>query len=191
MDPATLNLIATVLAIITAPLIALFVGYKLQQWQQARERKMFIFRTLIGERATFLSRWAIAAMNTIVLEFRDNREVLAAWAAFFDYVVDTNHDFTKREVQDQANTLRAAMLLEMARVLRLDRHIKLPELSRGYYPDWVSKPDTAQREILIRAFDSMVKTGGIPLSLVWPTIPPAGGAPPGPAPGPGDPFLTK
>lgn len=139
-------------------------------------RKMYIFRTLIGERATFLSRWALAAMNQIVLEFRNNREVLTAWGKFFDYVNDGSHDFSQCEVQEQANTLRAAMLLEMARVLKLDRHIKLPELSRGYYPEWVSRPDAAQREILIKAAETMQRTGGIPLSLVWPNIPQTGAA---------------
>jgi hypothetical protein len=177
-----LELIATVIAVLTAPVIALFVGYYLQQWQQARERKMFIFRTLIGERATFLSRWSLAAMNLIVLEFRNCREVVSSWEKFFDYVADEGHDFTKPEVQQQANTLRAAMLLEMTKVLKMDRHIKLPDLSRGYYPDFVSKPDLAQRELLIRCFDAMQKTGGIPLSLVYPPIP--GAELPGAAGGP-------
>lgn len=134
---------------------------------------MFIFRTLIGERATFLSRWALAAMNQIVLEFRNCPEVVSAWEKFFDYVADENHDFKKPEIQQQATTLRAAMLLEMAKVLKMDRHIKLTDLSRGYYPAWVSAPDAAQRELLIRTFQKMVETGGIPVSVVWPSMPPA------------------
>jgi len=173
----TAILVVDAIAIITAPLIALAAGYVLQQWHAARERKLWIFRTLIGERATFLSKTAIAAMNVIVLEFRKNPDVLSAWEKFFDYVNDKNNDFKQRDVQDRANTLRAAMLLEMAKVLKFDRHIKLPELSRGYYPDWVSKPDLAGREILLRTFDSMQATGGIPLALVFPSVPAASGQP--------------
>lgn len=173
-----MDLAANVLAIITAPIVALVVGYYLQQWHAARERRMYIFRTLIGERATFLSRIAIAAMNTIVLEFRNYPEVLRAWEKFFDYVNDTSHDFTKPDVQQTASTLRAAMLLEMAKALKMDRHIKLPELSRGYYPDFVSKPDLAMRDILLKIHDAMRETGGVPLALVWPQIPGGGAAPP-------------
>lgn len=76
--------IINVVAIITIPIAAVFVGQKLQDRNQKRKDKMAIFQCLMTHRAT---GWAhqdtVNALNTIDIIFVDDESVRKCWADLF------------------------------------------------------------------------------------------------------------
>lgn len=80
--------ILTILAIILAPFLAVFVQRKIDLWRGKRERKLDIFKTLMATRDTVLSPNHVRALNMIDLEFQEasERKVRSAWNEYHDHL---------------------------------------------------------------------------------------------------------
>jgi len=120
-------------AVLFGPLIAVQLTRYLDTKKEVRERKLWIFKTLMATRASALSPHHVEALNRIDLEFNSKyeREVIEAWKAYLDLLGDT------KIPQEQWSLRRVDLLVEllhkMARVLdyEFDRtHIK----NSSYYP---------------------------------------------------------
>lgn len=78
------------LAILVSPLIAVQVTEYLQKHKEARDRRLWIFKTLMATRASRLSLDHVQALNTIDIEFRGmgrrGRPVLDAWKAYLNHL---------------------------------------------------------------------------------------------------------
>ncbi len=122
-------------AVILGPIIAVQLTKYLDKKKDIRERKLWIFKTLMATRAFALSPHHVEALNRIDLEFDANnnkeREVIEAWKAYLDLLGDT------RIPQDLWNTRRIDLLIEllhkMAQVLDYDFD-KTTIKNSCYYP---------------------------------------------------------
>lgn len=122
-------------AVLLGPIVAVRLTRYLDNKREIRERKLWIFKTLMATRASTLSPHHVEALNRIDLEFdadnRKEKEVIEAWKAYLDLLSDTMIP------QEQWGTRRVDLLVEllhkMARVLDYEfdkTHIK----NSSYYP---------------------------------------------------------
>ena len=79
-------------AVFIGPIVAVRLTRYLDNKKEARERRLWIFKTLMATRATTLSPHHIEALNRIDLEFDGkslgDREVIDAWKAYLDLLGD-------------------------------------------------------------------------------------------------------
>lgn len=164
-----MEIVATVLAVLAAPLITFGIGVAFQRRSMQYERKYNIFRVLMAERATVISAAAVGALNLIDVEFKSDRAVRAAYAAYYELV--SSSVFRSMDAATQAaktKTLRSQLLLEMIKVLRVQDHFDLTDLERGYLPEAISQPRTAVNAIMETLKNSVATHGGIPVSIMLP-----------------------
>jgi hypothetical protein len=78
------------IAIMVSPLIAVQVSEFLNKRKESRGRRVGIFKTLMGTRASRLSADHVQALNTIDIEFhgkdKRSRQVLEAWKAYLNHL---------------------------------------------------------------------------------------------------------
>jgi hypothetical protein len=75
----------TIIAIISAPISALWIQSKLDERKETRKRRLDIFKTLMATRASVLSQDHIKALNMIDIEFygdKKYKKVREAWRAY-------------------------------------------------------------------------------------------------------------
>ena len=81
-----LNDLLMVLAVLLSPLIAVQVTRYLDNKKEARERQLWIFKTLMATRASSLSPHHVEALNRIDLEFKaqtkKDKDVIEAWKVY-------------------------------------------------------------------------------------------------------------
>ena len=122
-------------AVLLGPIIAVQLTRYLDNKKEIRERKLWIFKTLMATRASALSPHHVEALNRIDLEFdsknKKDRAVIEAWKAYLDLLGDT------KIPQEQWSVRRVDLLVEllhrMAQVLDYEfdkTHIK----NSSYYP---------------------------------------------------------
>ena len=122
-------------AVLLGPIVAVQVTRYLDNKKEVRERKLWIFKTLMATRASTLSPHHVEALNRIDLEFdsrnKKEKEVIDAWKAYLDLLGDTKIS------QEQWSVRRVDLLVEllhrMAQVLDYEfdkTHIK----NSSYYP---------------------------------------------------------
>lgn len=87
--------VATVLAALFSPLIALRVSESLHLRREARTRKIHVFRTLMSTRASALAVSHVEALNLIDIEFDSRRpaesRVTDAWHLYLSHLNDVNY----------------------------------------------------------------------------------------------------
>jgi hypothetical protein len=89
MDMGWLTLIATVLATVVSPLIAVQVSIALGRRKEQRDRQLQLFRTLMLTRDALLSPEHVRALNTIEIDFHGDKRaksVLDAWHAYYQHL---------------------------------------------------------------------------------------------------------
>jgi len=74
-------------AIVVGPVLALEMQRRLDARREARTRKLLVFKTLMGNRATPLSPLFVQALNLIDIEFdgKDEKPVRDAWKVLLDH----------------------------------------------------------------------------------------------------------
>lgn len=80
-----LNNWLTILAILAAPWVALWIQAKLDAKKEAKGRRLNIYKTLMATRATPLSQEHVRALNMIDLEFYGKKKyqsIRSAWQAY-------------------------------------------------------------------------------------------------------------
>jgi hypothetical protein len=118
----------TVVAIIIAPIIALKVQRSADEQREARTRKLWIFKTLMSNRATRWNPVCVQALNMIDIEFTDKseKEIRDAWRELLDHYNDWGRKTPQqRQVDDTkdietATNLLAELLVKMGKVLGYD-----------------------------------------------------------------------
>jgi hypothetical protein len=131
----------TILAILTAPIIALQIQKYIEDRKEIRERKMQIFRTLMATRATRLDVKHIEALNMIDIEFFKNKKITEAWKLLLDnfanYPQNSNEENYKSKLSsctEKSDVLFVDLLSEIAKSLdykfdkvHLKRNIYIPK----------------------------------------------------------------
>src|SRR5882672_5339364 len=71
-----------------SPFLAVFVQKKIEEWREAKNAKLWIFKTLMSTRTATLSVNHVQALNMIDLEFSDTKkhekEVKRIWKEYLD-----------------------------------------------------------------------------------------------------------
>jgi hypothetical protein len=136
---AVLNMATTFVAVLIAPIIALWVAVKVQGRLALRQEKMKLLGILLSSRHQPLSPDAIRSLNLIDAVFARDHAVREAWtrynAALSDQQNNNPAGFSKREEK------RHELILAMIGAVGLQRYISLADVLRTYLPMYISKLD--------------------------------------------------
>jgi hypothetical protein len=134
-DPlALLNIIATVAAVVAAPIIALWVNSRLQRRADSRAAKVRLFNTLIGLRHNLFKPETVEALNSIDAVFVDEPSVREAWSQLIAFMNDPNVNNPAGWAVRDAK--RRDLLLAMVRALGWTQKITTADLMRVYAPQF-------------------------------------------------------
>ena len=128
--------VVQVIAVLTAPLIALWVNQKLRDGKERKERKEFVFRTLMSTRATGLAQNHVQALNMIDVEFygdnRKDKDVIEAWKTYHNFL---STPMSNQELWGQKREeLLLDLLYKMATNLGYDDLSKTTIKGTSYFP---------------------------------------------------------
>src|SRR5262245_18700155 len=86
----TLVGIVMVLAVLAGPILALYIQNRLNIRRETRDRKLWVFKTLMAARELRLSPEHVTALNMLDVEFygddKENREVIRCWNMYRDHL---------------------------------------------------------------------------------------------------------
>ena len=139
MDKAAIVLgVITIIAIVVGPIAALWIQRILDESRDVRNRKMWIFKTLMSNRAVRLSAPYVQALNLIDVEFTATNDkekaVRNAWKELSDLYASWK---TTANAVEKSDELNATLLSAMGAALGYD--FDRVYLKKGaYYPEFLS-----------------------------------------------------
>ena len=88
-----------IVAILIAPFLAVFAQRQIDLWREQRQRKLWVFKTLMATRGRTLSPEHVQALNMIELEFQKSSEkpILYAWKEYYDLSLTQRSNTSLRE----------------------------------------------------------------------------------------------
>lgn len=131
------SVFATVVAIVFAPIIALYVSGRLQQRADSRAAKVKLFSTLIGLRHDLFTSETVEAINSIDAVFVDDKEVREVWSQLIGLMNDPNANNPAGYAMRDAK--RRDLLLAMAESLGWKNKITSADLMRVYQPTFMAE----------------------------------------------------
>jgi hypothetical protein len=144
----------TIVAIVTAPVIALRVQRRGDEDREKRGRKLWIFKTLMSNRATRLNANYVQALNMIDIEFIDpsEKDVRDTWKELLDhYTAWGAKTEAQRKLDDKAdaetaNNMLAEMLVKMGK--GLGYQFDKVYIKKGfYYPEGLGNIEQEQHAL--------------------------------------------
>jgi hypothetical protein len=171
MDRTLLTLnILTIVAIVSGPVIALQIQRRLDEGREARNRKMWVFKTLMSFRATAISPTFVQALNLIDVEFDgDNDEEKAvrnAWKVLLDHYLDLGRipEPNTPALTDRSIQLKTTLLLLMGKCLDYD--FDEVQIKKGsYYPTGLGNVEAEQHAIRRGVLNVLSGKGRIPVGI--------------------------
>jgi hypothetical protein len=156
--------ILSALAILVAPVTALWVQGKIEEGKAQRDRRQKIFRDLWVNRRRQFWIARIDALNMIDIEFMGKEKVLSAWRALLAHYVRSNHPGSNEQVFNEREELFATLLYEISQVLK-------HKFDRTYVRDNIYRPqlhvDLDMMEIETRKLiNELLKTDALPVRFV-------------------------
>jgi hypothetical protein len=137
----------TVVAIVVGPIAALWIQRLLDESRDVRKRKMWIFKTLMSNRATRMAPVYVQALNLIDVEFISDNEkekaVRNAWKELADLYLNWKNTANALEKADELN---AVLLSEMGKVLGYDFD-KVYLRKGAYYPEYLQNAELEQHAL--------------------------------------------
>ena len=136
-----MSTVATIINIIAAPIIAVWVGQKLQDRAASRKDKMAIFQCLMTQRAIgWAQPMTVNALNSIDIVFNKDKEVRKCWATL---LASYQHGGTSIECE----TAQCALLEAMAKSLGYKEIITWKEIQNPYMPEGLKHMMQNQAEL--------------------------------------------
>jgi hypothetical protein len=188
------NIVATVAAIVAAPMIALRIAAKLQERSDSKKAKIALFSTLVSLRHDPTNADFLQALNLIDVVFVDDAAVREAWSRYYVVLNDGNMNnqagFSIREDR------KRELLLTIVGALRLREKISTADILRTYLPQFfgeVQFVDYYRRLLDLHKLQEELTERGIPHTPYNPVtggatpptrLPPPPGVPPPPGPPP-------
>lgn len=162
-----------IIAVLIGPIIAVQLTRYLDDKKEERERKIQVFKTLMGTRAYTVSWDHVVALNRIDLEFDKNNKkekaVIEAWKEYLDLL--GNKSLSPEQWGVKRLELLVELLHKMAQVLDYDfdkTHIK----NSSYSPVAHGNIEDEQRAIRTGLIEALEGTRPIPMRIVnWPHSP--------------------
>lgn len=134
--------IINILAVIIAPIAAVWIGQKLQDRHDKRKDKLELFKTLMMSR----NGWtvdSVRALNVLDVVFSDDEKVRNAWKKYYDKLcVDTPSDADLIKIQDAQYDLLEAM----AESLGYKDTITWKTIQKPYVPKGMVEAEQNQRK---------------------------------------------
>lgn len=144
---AGLSVVATALAAYATwmgPRSAAKLAERLRRESEAvyeqRRLKLFVFTTLMQDRAMFTSADAVRALNLIDVVFKDATPVREAWAELF-LTFDTKNNIPTHVQEERFRHL----LRSMAADIGLGDGLRLDDFGRIYYPNALAEEEAVRR----------------------------------------------
>jgi hypothetical protein len=146
--------VVTALAVLAAPIVALRLQKTFESREQRRQRKLWIFQTLMMNRSAPFSLDVVRALNMIDFEFNEDtkqdREIKRKWDIYFEHLRTTPPSEDKKEgvllfYKDREDKL-SDLLVQMGERLeyKFDKHyVKTP----NYLPDLLQTHFWEDRQI--------------------------------------------
>lgn len=165
------TIIASLVGTLFAPLIALKAQKKGEERKQSLDRKLWIFKTLMSNRATRLNANFVQALNMIEIEFPHPSEkgIRHAWKELLDHYTawgaktEAQRKADERADVDRSNELLAAMLETMGRSLGYD--FDKVYIKKGfYYPEGLGNIE-AEQHALRRRLLALLSGSGAKLPI--------------------------
>lgn len=103
---------------------------------ERRRMKLWVFTTLIQERAAYYSSEGVKAFNLIDVVYNESRTVRDAWADFHS-AMDTNNNVPDHAKQEKFRFLLSRMAVEIG----LADQLRADDLNRVYYPNALAEEE--------------------------------------------------
>ena len=133
------NILVTGVAVMSAPIIALWISGKLQTRANERAGKLTILGTLLSLRHQPLSPDTVRTLNLIDATFAKDRKVREAWTRMFAAISDQNLNTPQGgSVREEK---RRDLILAICENVGLDRYITSADVLRAYGPTVLAKMD--------------------------------------------------
>ena len=118
----TISDVFMIMAILIAPFLAVFAQRQIDLWREQRQRKLWIFKTLMATRGRTLSPEHVQALNMIELEFQKSSEkpILDAWKEYHDHLNSYPREGENQKERavvwdEQTAKLLATLLIKMSK----------------------------------------------------------------------------
>lgn len=155
----------TVIAIVVGPVAALYVQRKLDEGREERKRKLWIFKTMMSNRATRLSPLYVQALNLIDVEFTadSEKEVRKAWKELLDLYTNFK---TTPNAEQLANDFNANLLAAMGKALGYDDFDKVYLKKGAYYPEFLGNVEIEQHALRRSLLELLAGKRRIPVGVL-------------------------
>lgn len=133
----TFSDLALIIAVLIAPILAVQVQKWIERILEAKNRRLWVFKTLMSTRATTLSPLHVEALNMIDIEFcgnsRKDKSVIEAWKLYLDHLVNYPKEQDTRipEWANKREELLIDLLYEMSEAVGYTFDKVL--IKRGWY----------------------------------------------------------
>lgn len=160
----------TIAAILVSPVIALELEKWLGSRRATRDRKLYIFKTLMTYRATPLSPLFVQALNLIDVEFGSAKEKLVrdAWKELLDHFYNYK---AAADPQDKTRDLTAVLLAAMGKSLGYDFD-KVYLKKAAYYPEGLGNVEIEQNTLRRNLLDLLDGKRKFPVAIFEQKFPP-------------------
>jgi hypothetical protein len=138
------------------PIAAVLITRYIDQLRERSGRRLWIFRTLMATRRTWLSPEHIAALNQVELDFQSATGVMNAYRMYMKHLATPFEPKENDRVVRERQSMRTKMLSEMATALRI-RVEQLDIFEGGYIPQ--GHVDIEREQAAIRRLLSEIADG--------------------------------
>lgn len=123
---------ATILAIISGPILALLAARLLESWAQKKNLRLEVLRTLMRTRSSRLSPDHVAALNSIEIEFYGKKKIINKYS---EYVKHLSSPMPAPNEQDRYTEQRNELFVELIQLIgkQLRYNLDKGDLSRLAY----------------------------------------------------------
>ncbi len=143
------SLAINVVAILVAPIIAVWVGQKIQDRSEKHKDKMVVFKAIMTDRYGW-SRETVLALNSIPIVFSDDESVRNSWKEYYRLLCIQEPDQMELKQRDAA---LCRLLEDMVKVLGYEKTINWNDIQNPYIPkgmaDSFDNATEIQREMLL------------------------------------------
>ena len=155
--------IINIIAVIAAPIIAVWVGQILQDRQERRKDKLEMFKTLMMSRSGWTVE-SVRALNVLDVVFSDDENVRNAWKNYYDRLcVDNPTDSELKKIQEAQYVL----LETIANSLGYKNKITWKTIQNPYKPIGMGELEQNQRkyqegQLALADIAMAIKNGQLP-----------------------------
>ena len=158
---------AIIFATFFGPIFAVLVTRYVDKQRERHQRRLYVFRTLMGTRKSQLSPEHIGALNLIEIDFHGETKVINAWKQYFQNLSTTPDTRNPEQFFRTRQGLFVKLLSEMSKPLKIEIE-QLDMFEGGYFPQ--ASADLEAQQAAIRKLFTEISAGtrGLPISTFQP-----------------------